>query len=497
MNTRGKFTAATIVAVLAVATVAGCNTRYGSTLDRFSDPVVITGAEVPGLQGAAPHHIVAFSHDGTAWHQIPVQVDERDLVNPGIIENRPESQHPTLYGTSDPYEILVYTQPSAPAAGYSWVDTYTPTDSDPTLDADDEISFVVQDAGRPTDAAAPPGVDASSRTPLRLTDPLDGRTGHVYLFTSSTLTGGSAGTTGVEADFSLVSGDYKSTYRMGPGALAPNTGNGPNLENTTVTTPYYQVGFGDRWRNDSLTISHRGSSGAELLDRTKYFATTANCGRTESTFDYIAGYTGSFIAHISGPVRTIRSAMGANSFGYTAITDVFYPNRQDTFIELRGHAGLPGFGSADDLATSLAGMTYSDPANTGIPIDGVPDAFTPITATSDDPYPESWQVISGPAGTMITVRSLDTDISGLLLSTTWTDDVATKKCTGDASTWGQAGFEVRSPVNAVPNTDPTLSANPPHFDSGRVRYFSGPDFPLADAPLLDARANNPLVVTVD
>lgn len=493
MSTRIRYVAALLV-VCTIGVLAGCDTRYGSNLQRQSDPVVFTGADVPDLIGATPRHVVAFAHDGSAWHQIPVQVDERDLVNPGVIQNLPAANHPKVYGTSQPYEILVYTQPSAPSAGYTWWDTYTPVDSDPTLDADDEIAFLANDAGRPTDAPAPPGVDAASRTPVQVTDPIDGHTGTVYLFTSPTLTGGSAGTSGVDYTFHLNSGDYRDTYRMGPSVPAPNNANGPNPETTTVTTPFYTLGFSDRWTNDSLTIDH-GSSGAELLDRSKYFAVTSSCSRTEYTFDMIIGYTGEFIANISGPVRGIRSAMGANSFTYTVLTDVFYPNRHDTRIDLRGHAGMRGFGVSDDLATGLSGMTYSDPLNTNVPIDGSPDSFTPITSTSSSPLPSSWQVVSGPAGTMITTRTLTTDLPDLDVTTTWKDDSTVKDCTGDTSTWGQAGLTLSSPGGAVPNSDPTLSADPYTIISTRTRYFSGPDFPLADAPALEARARTPLVVT--
>jgi len=494
-TTRRMFGAVTLVAI-AVATLAGCNTRYGSNLQRFSDPVVLTGAQVPGLEGADPQHVVAFSHDGSTWHQIPVQVDERDLVSPGVIQHLPTSAYPKLSGTSTPYKILVYTPPPTTTAGYTTWSTYTPPDGDPTLDANDEISFLASDAGRTTDAAAPPGVDATSRTPLHLTDPIDGHTGTVYLFTSATLTGGSAGTTAVHYTFSLDSGDYRATYRIGPSALAPNNANGPNPEHSTVDTPFYSLGFSDRWLNDALTIRQSGSSGADLLDRSKYFATKASCGRTEDTFDATLGYTGEFVVNLSGPVRAIRSVMGANSFTYTVLTDVFYPNRQDSTIELRGHAGMPGFGSADDLTTGLAGMTYSDPANTGVPIDGTPDAFTPITAASGSALPPSWQVVSGPAGTMITTHSLTTDITGLEVASTFVDESGTKDCTGDDSTWGQSGITVNSPVNNVPVTDPTLSANPRHFTTERTRYFSGPDFPLADAPALEVRSHTPIAVTV-
>ena len=57
--------------------LAGC-TRFGATLSRPSDPVVLDGSALPKLLGGDPMHVVGFAWDGSAWHQVPVQVDERD-----------------------------------------------------------------------------------------------------------------------------------------------------------------------------------------------------------------------------------------------------------------------------------------------------------------------------------------------------------------------------------------------------------------------------------
>ena len=125
--------AALVVAVVALA-LSGC-TRFGATLARPSDPVVLDGSALPKLLGTSPMHVVGFSWDGSAWHQIAVQVDERDLVNPGVIYHRPTSLYPNLFGTTTPYKILVYTPPPAVSAGYTSSATYTPSDSNPTFDA--------------------------------------------------------------------------------------------------------------------------------------------------------------------------------------------------------------------------------------------------------------------------------------------------------------------------------------------------------------------------
>src|SRR5688572_19065105 len=47
---------------------------------RDADPVVLKGSALPALAGAAPANVVAFRWTGSAWDQIPVQVDERAAV---------------------------------------------------------------------------------------------------------------------------------------------------------------------------------------------------------------------------------------------------------------------------------------------------------------------------------------------------------------------------------------------------------------------------------
>src|SRR3954470_4894449 len=179
--------------VPALLALAAC-TRFGATISRPSDPVVLAGSALPKLTGGDPGHVVGFAWDGTNWHQIPVQVDERDLVNPGQIYHRPTNVWPVVFGTTTPYKMLVYTPPPVATAGYKVATTYTPSDSDPTLDANDEISFLANDMGKAIDGsvASPPGVTAASREQIKATDPLaTDQVGYVYLFHSDTLTGGS------------------------------------------------------------------------------------------------------------------------------------------------------------------------------------------------------------------------------------------------------------------------------------------------------------------
>src|SRR5262249_6319670 len=93
-----------------VVAAVGC-TRLGASLSRNEEPVVMAGSSLPKLLGAAPSHVVAFAWDGDSWHQVPVQVDERDLVNPGQILHRSTSNWAKLPDGS-PFTILAYTPPT-------------------------------------------------------------------------------------------------------------------------------------------------------------------------------------------------------------------------------------------------------------------------------------------------------------------------------------------------------------------------------------------------
>ena len=490
---------AATVAVPALLGLASCDTRFGAPLARPEDPVVLKGSALPSLIGTAPSRVVAFAYNGSEWTQVPVQVDEKDLVNPATILNR--ATPASLPNGGGEYRIPVYTQPPAAAPGYTWTDVYTPTDSNPTLDADDEVSFLVNDSGKQAPAGAnPSGVTTSTRKQVTLTDPDDAtKAGYVYLYASTTLTGGGAGTSGVQYTFSLDAGAYKATYGMGTGSRSPNNKRGPNPEHSTIVTPTYTQTYNDRWANDGLTIKSGSSSRADLLDRSPYIVPNLACGRTEDTYDDVvmsSPYSGAFVANISGPVRAIRSHMGANSFTYLVTTDVFYPQREDTVIELRGHAGLPAFATYDDITTNLAGMRYDDPANVGLAIDGAADSFTPVVKSGDlSSMPDAWSMVSGPAGSLVTTRALDTDIADVRATSYYLDAAGTRICTGDASSWGVNGVNLTRAAGAFPNTDPTLGAAN-SFTSTRWRYFKAPGLGRSSAAKLAVQAQDPLLVSV-
>ena len=112
-----------------------------SRRDRATQPDRSTCSCPPRLLGIAPGDLVAFRWDG-AWEQIPVQVDEREVMD----LNRPyTTTRPTC---SDP----CYSNPPNGGAihpEFTDPDTFVGADSDATLDANDEVALMAFDAGGP------------------------------------------------------------------------------------------------------------------------------------------------------------------------------------------------------------------------------------------------------------------------------------------------------------------------------------------------------------
>jgi hypothetical protein len=231
--------------------------------------------------------VIAYRWLGQRWDQVPVQVDERaviDLAKP-------------KHGAAVGHTFLTYTDPN----------TFTGADPNAAVDADDEVVFMGIDGGLEAPAGqTPPAVTAGTGTKVRIFDPTgDPSPSYVYLFRQTGSLDQAAGRPYVDYDFTLLSGDYKSTYR---------TGAGPNPENSTISTAFYSHHFADRWIDDALRITASGASGADILDRHKNLFAPGVCGRSEKTF---SDGPGAMIANKSGPVRAIRSYLGANSGTYT------------------------------------------------------------------------------------------------------------------------------------------------------------------------------------
>ena len=206
----------------------------------------------------------------------------------------------------------------------------------------------------------------------------------------------------VTYNFNLLSGAYKTTYKLQ---------DGPNPEDSTVTTPYYTDHFSDRWLKDGLRVKTGGAPRADILDRAKATLGPGVCGRSEDTFDDAEG---AFIANKSGPVRAIRSYIGANSGPLTQREHIFYEQREDVRTFLRVHA-VPGPWDFFDYSSAAIGMTYRNNLNTGgVTIDGNPDSPASGRLT--------WESVDGPQGGLSISHFLTTDIGALNNTSHYLDD---------------------------------------------------------------------------
>lgn len=443
-----------VVAAVALAVVAVACDPQDPTLTRTDEPVVVTGAQLAPLDGVPVGEVVAFRWTKAGgWSQVPVQVDERRDVDLG-----------SVYGTA-PSGVVVNV--------YADAGTYTRADPVVGLDADDEVVVSSGDAGgKPPAFSEPADVVAGSGVDLRLTDPLaPGEVGHVYLFRSAGGLDPAAGQDRVEYAFDLLApGSYFNAYRFQ---------DGPNPEDTWVRTDRYQVHFADRWNVDRVHVVEAGVAGADLVDVRKVQFAPSYCGRSVASFDDAEG---AFVVNRDGPVRALRSYIGANSGPWTQRTHVFYDDREVVHTDLRVHA-IPSVMDFWDLTTGLD-ATYRNPANPGgVAVDGVPDAL-------GAGFP-GWEAVDSPAGSFVAVHEMDSSLS--LSPVTYYEDDATApttQCTGDADAWGSHGPYVNQGIAC---TDPEDGCSH-HLRTTRTVRYGAPGVDAATAEAQAAEVTQPLAV---
>jgi hypothetical protein len=271
---------------------------------------------------------------------------------------------------------------------------------------------------------------------LKLSDPLGSAPGFIYLFESKGKRQPDAGQDYVQYDFSVDSGDYRSTYKRA---------DGPNPEHSTIATAAYHAGFSDRWFFDQLSIGD--PAGPDILDGFKFQFAPDTCGRSEATFNVGEG---AFVANLDGPVRAIRSYVGANSGPLTERTDVFYRQRHQIITDLRVHS-IGGLMTFHDMSQAAVGanMSYFDSENSPVPVDGNQDA---IGSTLP-----SWRYWNG-IGSLWSADRIESSFKDQLLaaSSAWYLDSASpgsvqQQCWGDSQALGESGIHS---TYTIPNTDP-------------------------------------------
>lgn len=469
---------ASAFALLALAlTIPQSSQASLGTPQRDSDPIVLRGSETPSLLGVEPDRIVAFSYDGGGWKQVPVQVDERALVNYSAVRD----------GAGNEFTHEAYTDPN----------TYAGADPDPDLDSDDELALAAKDAGEASGGASDPdGVVSGTRVRVRITDPLRAATDRsIYLFRSDGSLDPSAGKSYVSYDFSLNSGDYKSTYNFNGVPNVEDDAPPVNTESSTVSTSAYTQDLLSRWVTDGLTLKTGSSPSPDILDGDKA-QVGRGCTRSELTFSRGGG---GFIANKSGPIRAIRSFIGANSGTYTQRDEIYYQAEQQTATFLRVHSGVSQISVFRDYSPSANGMIYRNEAYpAGVTVDGSPDAAIPTPPGSSTLQPEAdWEQLTGSMGTINTVGRVETTVPGFTLGSFYRDQGASPtfaQCGGyaDYLSYGSSGLEFTS---SGANTDPTLGSAY-QLTSYRTTFFDPPNETVSDAALRSDQVDNPLAIVV-
>ena len=406
---------------------------YSYGQNRDCDPVVLKGSEVSCMRGETPTQVVAFRYAGNQWIQIPVQIDEmivKDIQAP--------------YGPNDcPYKS---TEPIAwNVLFYADTKTYTGGDTtDPKFDNDDELVFMAKDAGDLAPASScPGGVVQSTKCEIKVNDPLDNSTlGYVYVFRQSGGLSQGAGKDYVTHNFSYAN-NYKQAY-----VHCAKKQTGVNPETTTIRTDNYEIGFIFRWVETVLKIFSGNASGVDILDRHQFTINTTGCDHTEETFSTSQG---AIIAATDGPVRAIRSVIGANSGTYMQMTYLFTDCKVEYMMNFRLHPAN-GYHDLYDFSPAASGMKYHSNQNMGgVTINGSQDA---VTTTN----PNQWELITGNQGTIVSSFEFETDMSTGTLSQydagqvqggvyAYYDDSGNGtgfKCTGDGQAIGTSGFRLKT-----------------------------------------------------
>ncbi|HEX2038852.1 MAG TPA: hypothetical protein VHF47_03855 [Acidimicrobiales bacterium] len=354
--------------------------------------------------GVDPDQIVAYKWNPSSgkWAEVPVQVDERF---PYFLANA--NSDFAMYSAVD--EELTYawdterwnmTAGSCTTAHPPGVGTMA--DPVPTLDDDDEIVFMADDAGvkAPADATRPKHT-TGDRQEIALADPLDPtKKRYVYLYRKSS--GPSAPgyvtyTRDANADQWI---DRNSFAESDPEKLGTsNTPYGPNLsgdvcdpdgtvrtstdrfprDGVTVATEKYTWRATGRWMVRSMQVANAAGYGADLIDRWKGRAfqqspdsSISVVGFEDEQVNWEAN--SSLLGERVGPVRAIREVWGADSGTNVTKTETFYRDAVTYRYHLRVHPIPPdGLYTSWDYNHGTAVRYYNTLKPNGVDIDGTND----------------------------------------------------------------------------------------------------------------------------
>lgn len=359
--------------------------------ERPFQPVILYGSQVPEFLNVPTDELFIYRYSATEneWSMIPFQIDERVKMQDPYFPSRDARHFYAINNTSTEYD-------------YAFSDTL------PNLDIDDELVFLIGDAGdqAPDDSWIDNAqAKTHDRVELILTDPLDtSLKGYVYVYRSSTLT---------------MPEVVANKYQM---AFEPET--------QTVSTKVYSLAMSDvTGLVKDITVNPPFGSGVEFFDTQKIrfngFISLGGIiglpigreGSNSATENYLYVYPNTqYLSYNENPVvRVVREARHSvqlfgtpfDQFGFyvktffypysgtieggarlDSLNDELNPN-EDYYVE------LDMLRQSWDYNQQAVGMKYYNAYNDGIPIDGMPDNIDP---TVHIPIQE-WSMVTGDQGT--------------------------------------------------------------------------------------------------
>ena len=395
-----------------------CCCFYANSQEPLVTPITIKGSQLTALQGFPVATIVAFSfHKKGGWRQIPMQIDERALQTAGHV-----------WGKSSDDDLQVFLDV------YSDPNTYNGPDPEGAFDENDEILIYLETAGEKADMLTMPEQIECPPLEVKIRDLQNNQEAFVYFFLHDYAYQQNTNIDLVDYQFQLLEGDdFLETYDT----------KSNNPEDSWIQTEYYAWHFSDDWVNDQWQYLRGPSPEQDLIDFTRLQLGPGICNRNIYTFSAGAG---THITSKDGPLRAIRSVMGANSGNLLQRTYKFYPSWVEIQTNWRVHP-VRGIMENIDWHSDLKDFTYYNANHLdGLPMDGVLDE------TFVDSYSD-WELISGPAASIWVQSLIESDFPIDTIFQYYLDEweSQTELCVGDEHALGQCGFFIRQ---QIPNTDP-------------------------------------------
>jgi hypothetical protein len=390
--------------------------------------------------GVDPAQIAAYRWNGDKFVEVPVQVDQRFpyflangrssfSVYSGTDEELTYAWAPDGHTTGEEAwkkvfgdcsaryataaenaSLPAYANP-APAGSLDTVGyTGAMQDPVPTLDDDDEVSFMARDAGpvAPAGAALPAKVlpTAPGQT-VRVTDPASGTAGYVYLF----LRANGSSFTAATSPYVTLARDANADAWIDRDSFADsdpekigssNTPYGANLPGTVcddgvtprastdrqprdgmvVSTPTYRLTASGRWMVRGYQVTKPGTTAdyaPDLISRWKGRAFQQSPDSSVSVVGFEDEQVNwelnsALLGWRAGPVRAIREVWGADSGTNVTKTEFFYRDADVFNYHVRVHPIPPdGLYTSWDYNPGAVSTYYDLVKPDGVAIDGLND----------------------------------------------------------------------------------------------------------------------------